>query len=453
MNIEFVNHSSFLAATGAVRLLCDPWLDGTAFNDGWALLSPTAFGADRFRDVTHIWFSHEHPDHFSPVTLRQIAPEHRAQITILYQTTSDGKVAKFCRGAGFKDVLELTPDRWYDLAPGVSVRCEAWTAGDSWLAMRAPGATLLNLNDCAIYLPEEVAAIREKVGPVDLLATQFSISAWDGNPEERGRLEAGARAMLDRMVVHANGTSARWVLPFASFVWFCHEENFYLNAFHNRVDQAADQLRMRTSSEPIVLYPGERWEIGAAHDSAPAIRRYARDYDSLATRERIRSARVPVDELVAAGNEYCARLQKESDSLRLRLRFARQELRRRLAASTRIGDRIQALATLLVLGVPEAFVYLDDLQQAFRFTVFHGLRPAQRRREDCDLAMGSDSLRYAFQQLWGGESLQVNGRFRELRPDGRFALFGYFWLAAGRNRGERMSWRDLFHRMLGGRRA
>ncbi len=452
MNIEFVNHSSFVAETAAVRLLCDPWLSGRAFNDGWALLSPPVFGGERFADVTHIWFSHEHPDHFSPATLRSIAPEHRAKITILYQATSDGKVAKFCRGLGFQDVLELAADRWYELAQDVSVRCEPWTAGDSWLALRGPDATLLNLNDCAIYLPEEVAGIREKVGPIDLLATQFSISAWDGNPEARERLEAGARAMLDRMVVHANATSARFVLPFASFVWFCHEENFYLNAFHNRVDKAAEHLRTRTSSAPIVLYPGERWEVGAAHDPAPAMARYAIDYDSLATRERIHSPPVPVDALVAAGSEYCARLRKDSDSLRLRLRFARQELRRRMATSTSIVGRAQALATLLVLGVPEAAVYLDDLQQAFRFTIFHGLRPSLQRREDCDVAMGSDSLRYAFQQLFGGESLQVNGRFRELRPDGRLALFEYFWLAAGRNRGERMSWSELFRRVLGGRR-
>ena len=38
MKLEFVNHASYVLESGGVRLLCDPWLEGTAFNDGWALL-------------------------------------------------------------------------------------------------------------------------------------------------------------------------------------------------------------------------------------------------------------------------------------------------------------------------------------------------------------------------------------------------------------------------------
>jgi hypothetical protein len=450
VQIEFVNHSSFLAETGPVRLLCDPWLSGTAFNDGWALLAPTAFEPARFRDVTHIWFSHEHPDHFAPGTLKAIAPEHRAQITVLYQATSDGKVAKFCRGLGFRDVVELAPGGWTPLAPGIDVRCEPWTGGDSWLALRGPGATLLNLNDCAIYQHDEVARICDEVGPVDVLATQFSISAWDGNPEERDRLEAGALGMLERMVVHANASGARAVIPFASFVWFCHEENFYLNAFHNRVDTAAETLRARTQAAPVVLYPGDRWEVGAAHDPAPATARWLGDYESLPTRARVQSPLVAPEELVAASDDFCSRVRKGSDALRLRVRLAMQQFRHSRALTE---GTLPALVALAMLGIPEATVYLEDLDQAFLFTIFHGLRPVPRRREECDVAMSSDSLRYAFQHMWGGESLQVNGRFRELRPDGRLALFQYFWLAAGRNRGEAIGWGDLLRRWLGRARS
>jgi hypothetical protein len=254
--------------------------------------------------------------------------------------------------------------------------------------------------------------------------------------------------MLERMVVHASASGAPAVIPFASFVWFCHEENFYLNAFHNRVDLAAETLRTRTNSAAVVLYPGDRWKVGSAHDSAPAIARWSREYASLATRERIHSPRVATEDLVAAGDEFCTRVRTGTDTLRLRLRLAMQRFRsaRALAAGT-----LPALAALAMLGVPEASVYLEDLDQSFLFTIFHGLRPVSRRRDECDVAMSSDSLRYAFQHMWGGESLQVNGRFRELRPDGRLALFQYFWLAAGRNRGEAIGWGGLFRRLLGRR--
>src|SRR5205807_3141611 len=61
-----------------VRLITDPWLFGSAFNNGWDLISETKFSLDDFREITHIWFSHEHPDHFAPPVLKAIDPAVRA---------------------------------------------------------------------------------------------------------------------------------------------------------------------------------------------------------------------------------------------------------------------------------------------------------------------------------------------------------------------------------------
>ena len=77
MLIEFVNHASLLVSAGDVRLLSDPWLEGKVFHDGWALTAPTAMTFDDFKNVTHIWFSHEHPDHFLPDNLKKIPEAHR----------------------------------------------------------------------------------------------------------------------------------------------------------------------------------------------------------------------------------------------------------------------------------------------------------------------------------------------------------------------------------------
>jgi len=446
MRIEFVNHSSFLADCGELRLLCDPWLEGTAFNDGWALLSPSVFGPGGWERVTHVWISHEHPDHFSPVTLRAVPEALRARITVLYQATADHKVAEFCRRLGFREVRELAPGQWIDLGAGVSALCEPWTSGDSWLALRTPRATLVNLNDCAIYTPAEVAGIRAKVGRVDVLATQFSISSWDGNPEDAERLRRGADRMLERMVVHARGLEARWTLPFASFVWFCHEENAYLNPFHNRVEAAATALRERTRSAPLVLYPGDRWELDAPHDPASAIARYACDYDAVPSRPLHRSVPVPEGELVELSRGWCSRLREGSDALRLRVRLARQRYRARSAAGA-LG-MLAGMLGLATLAEPEAWIWMADYEAAFGLSLFGGLRRGRRRREECDVALSSDSLRYVFQFLWGGETLLVNARFRELHPGGWSALFHYLGLAAARNRGLPIGWRDLLARLL-----
>lgn len=67
MQIEFINHASVLISEGDVALLTDPWYSGPAFHKGWKLLAETPEAeVDRLLDrVTHIWLSHEHPDHFS----------------------------------------------------------------------------------------------------------------------------------------------------------------------------------------------------------------------------------------------------------------------------------------------------------------------------------------------------------------------------------------------------
>ena len=65
--VEFINHASVLITYGNVGLLSDPWYQGDAFHKGWNLLhefddNEINILLDR---TSHIWISHEHPDHFS----------------------------------------------------------------------------------------------------------------------------------------------------------------------------------------------------------------------------------------------------------------------------------------------------------------------------------------------------------------------------------------------------
>ena len=106
MQLEWVNHASFIAEAAGVRLISDPWLDGTVFADGWGLLSPSVLTPKDFDGITHLWFSHEHADHFAPANLRRIPPQVREQLTVLYQRTRDRKVVKWLRANGFTNVQE-----------------------------------------------------------------------------------------------------------------------------------------------------------------------------------------------------------------------------------------------------------------------------------------------------------------------------------------------------------
>lgn len=444
LEIEFVNHAGFLLSSGAVRLLCDPWLEGRAFNDGWALLSPSRFGPADFARVTHLWFSHEHPDHFSPPNMKQVPAELRARITVLFQATRDRKVVEYCRKAGFGAVVELQPNQRHALADGVQVLCNPWRSGDSWLHFDSPSGTLLNLNDCIITRPEEMDQVLTEVGnrPIDVLATQFSLSAWEGNPEEVARRRAGAQFMLDKAVMQTVACRPRYVLPFASFVWFCHAENVYMNAEAVPIARAAAELGGRTGATPLVLYPGDRWQLGQPHDPASALARYQADLDAAAARAPVESRTIPEADLVAAAESFRQKLFEGSAPSRVRFAAAMSALRRARRDGGPI-DQARALANALRARPAPARIWLSDHARAYTFDLEHGLRATDLPRAACDLELHSDSLGYALRFLWGGETLQVNGRFRELRPDGRFALLEYLWLAVDKNRGNHLRWSTL----------
>jgi hypothetical protein len=110
MLMRWVNHASFLLETGKIKLICNPWIEGTAFNNGWRLVSPTKCACQDFAGVTHIWFSHEHPDHFSPSNLHSIPEEFRRRITVLFRRTEDKRSIKVCAAMGFA-TREMNPGR------------------------------------------------------------------------------------------------------------------------------------------------------------------------------------------------------------------------------------------------------------------------------------------------------------------------------------------------------
>ena len=122
MEIEFVCHTSVVLRQDPVHMICDPWLTGTVFDDGWALLSEPVFKPEDFASITHLWFSHEHPDHFSPRSLAMIPDAPRARITFFPsqpgpESRQSLREARLCRrhrahsgrvayrGAGFRHLV------------------------------------------------------------------------------------------------------------------------------------------------------------------------------------------------------------------------------------------------------------------------------------------------------------------------------------------------------------
>ena len=103
--IKFINHASFIVKNKNFNLLIDPWFSGSSFDNGWDLISETKIDDEELKNITHIWFSHEHPDHFSVKDLKYIYNLNK-DIKILFQETLDKRVINFCKNLGFT-VIEV----------------------------------------------------------------------------------------------------------------------------------------------------------------------------------------------------------------------------------------------------------------------------------------------------------------------------------------------------------
>jgi hypothetical protein len=235
----------------------DPWLEGSVFDESWSLLAPSAFTYRDFETITHIWFSHEHPDHFSPPNLLRIPAEIRARIHVVFQPTIDKRVVLFCRKAGFASVTELPPT-WHPIGVDLNIWCEPAGRGDRWAAFRNAAHTLLNINDCIYLDKHDLRPLKDKIGKIDTLATQFSYASSWGNKDDGPAWETAAAGQLEKIKREIEVLEPDFVLLSASYVFFDHEENWYMNQwatlykklslmFHNRPELFPSYYILETS--------------------------------------------------------------------------------------------------------------------------------------------------------------------------------------------------------------
>jgi UDP-MurNAc hydroxylase len=381
-----INHASVLIESAGVRLLTDPWLYGPAFNEGWDLLSPTPFGIELFNSVTHIWFSHEHPDHFAPRVLKDIPKPAREKITVLFQFTHDKKIVRFCKGLGFT-VIEAKDNQFYDLGPNFKAKIGRVGLMDSWIYIVSDGNTILNLNDSVVDGVGKSAVIARASGPVDVLLTQYSYANWVGNEDAIEARKNSAKEKLLRVKDQIDVIRPKFTIPMASQVYFSHKENSYLNREMNTIMDVTSWILQKTKSQPIALYPGSTWEVGADWNNSQELARYEKDYRAVANHQLRSSESATEEELKTSLTKYISRLRKANNWA------------------------LMKLLSILPLGLLSPItIHVADLDKTYRFSPFIGLVPAPDAQSDIE--MSSQSLKFIFDFEWGYDTLAVNGRFR-----------------------------------------
>jgi L-ascorbate metabolism protein UlaG (beta-lactamase superfamily) len=302
LSVEYLNHASVLLRTGKLRLLSDPWFEGTAFSGGWGLRYHNPDALDAACNATHLWISHWHGDHFHVGTLQALA-RRNPELVVLANSSANFCMAERMRGLGFRHVLELGERTPLEIETHVHVTRYPTAGIDNMLHVRAPGWSILNYNDCNLR-PSAARALRDKIGAVDVLLTNYNHA---GKLFEARAPELEKQALWRALSRTIDLFSPRRVVPFAS--------SHYYRVSSSRPQNASlldfEDLQERAAWDPrfLILRVGDRAQLPAAHLPPRLTPREPR-LPKQPEIEHDYGPSVPWEELVRTANARCDELSE-----------------------------------------------------------------------------------------------------------------------------------------------
>ena len=251
--IQFINHASVFITDGQDGILTDPWYEGSVFHNGWNLLYENKLNDIEkiLNKTTYIWISHEHPDHFSIIFFKKYLNIIKSKnIKIIFQNTLDKRVFSFLNKLEL-NVIELKDFTNFNINKSFSIQVFKDSFYDSSLILKVKNKVIFNLNDCPIKNNKFLNSLKKKFGKCDILLTQFSYAAWKGGEKNISWRQKSAKEKLETMYTQSKILEAKIVIPFASFIYFSHKMNFYLNDCANKPN---DVIKFMDNSDSKVVF-------------------------------------------------------------------------------------------------------------------------------------------------------------------------------------------------------
>ena len=393
--IKFINHASVVVSSENISILTDPWYSGGAFHKGWNLLfeNSTEDIFELLNHITHIWISHEHPDHFSIPFFKKYGELIRTnKITILFQMTFDQRVVSFLKANNFL-VKEIPFEKKVSLDAKFNVYCIKDGFYDSALFIENEEDRILNLNDCEINNKKRALEIFELTGPVDVLLSQFSYAAWKGGKHNNKWRKNAAKDKIDTLKLQIRIFSPKVIIPFASYIYFSNENNFYINDSVNTPKDIFDKVE-EDEVAMVVMKPNDVLDKIENVDVLSAINFWEEKYLAIKTNPLQSYRSVNFDELKKVYLNYCDRIC-ENNNIKL-MKIVR------LLSPVRVFKPVSIL--------------LEDTQEIIEFDYL--AKRFFRSKNEPMLKMHSESLLFLFQNSFGFDTLTVNGCFEECKRGG-----------------------------------
>ena len=393
LKVTLVCQASLLVETRGVRILSDPWYEGRIYGDAWELCpAPPAWPEVGRLDA--IYLSHAHPDHFHVPTLRRLLPAVGADVAVLVPQLVFPVMRDALSSLGYRNVVEMAPGRAFDFK-GVRLFCQQYRFNDSLLVVEGD-ETLVNLNDC----PVRGATLRDlarRFPRIDSVFAQYAVAQAYPFAYESATGDWDAGDLIERFDAYARVLKPRHMVPFASFVRFCHPDNAHMNAHRTTLDA----LVARSASRLTVLYPGDAL-LGDAVARAPG------------SAERYREAVAQGAATAPAGAPARAELER-------RLPDFLAGLRRDVPSF--LSKRVPRAA--FVFGDAPGGVVLDLAAGTFAFA--DALPFATSPDTPLAYALSTRTLLEAVSSPWGWSNLQIGAKFRARVEPGWEAREYAFW--------------------------
>ena len=377
MKIQFNNHSSITIYNDNIGLLMDPWLSGKVFNNSWELISKTS---DNFslENITHIWYSHEHPDHFYPPFLININNNFKENITILYKKTRDKKVINFCKKLGFKEIIEIDYNSEFKLSNDFFITINKFDH-DSSILVRSKNFKLLNMNDC-ITSKRLLNKKYKNLNNIDVLLSQFSYASLNGKPFDKKSREKSALQQFHQLKDQINKFNPKAIIPFASLIRFSNMENAYGNDSINNIEDVYNYI-LKLNRSPLIMYPGDTYNLNDKIENQSALFKYNQDYDKIQKRLPDIPKKVDFESLKISAKSYIERAKKFN------------------------------LLLLFWIKIFPLKFFIYDLNLKCKISLGNGLTLINHKK-NYDVELGSESLNFILKFDYGFDTTLVNGRYK-----------------------------------------
>ena len=391
--IEFINHASVLITHNNIGILSDPWYRGPVFHNGWRLIHENKETEiiKILEKTTHIYISHEHPDHFDVSffnSSENIEILKKNSIKIIFQHTKDKRVINFLKSKGIT-VNEFKNDELVKLSEDVNAQIVKHDFYDSSLAITTPDAKILNLNDAPMRTDNEIKSFKNKYGNFDILLTQFSYAAWKGGKKNKSFREKAAVEKILHIEKQASILDCKTVIPFASFIYFSNELNFYMNDSINTPEMLKKYFSNKNYKYNVIFFkPGEVQEVSNLKQNDMSINFWNKEYQNLSFKQKDSYTKsVSEEDLNSQFTIYKNKIFKKNSKF-----------------------LIYFLNKIKLFGLFQSInIYLHDHNKKYNYSILNGL--VYDNSKKTDISMHSKSLSFIFKNEFGFDTLSVNGCF------------------------------------------